>query len=613
MENKEIEKRYSELVYNYPYLKNIINESEDEKVHIDMDLNNKRIYSIEKNEHSYFMSSRYDCEIVTAFLINKLNAQTNPFAPILVFGVGDLFFIKTIRDKFPDNYVYIHEPSVSMFRAVVESMEDISILIDDHVLITVGANMDGARTEILHDLIDEKNYFIADIVCMPQYDHLMAQAYSEFLRAIHTRVEQIVMQKNTDIVLNDEHINTFWNNITDIINQYGVGTLTNELKNNDSENYAAFIVSAGPSLDKNVDELKKIQGRAMIMAVDTALKPLLKKGIVPDIIASVDPHKPLSLFESDGFAELPMLVDINYNSEISKMHTGKRFYAWSGESFIKELFKNEFSRLDIIESGGSVACNLLSLAIRSGFKTIVLVGQDLSYPEGKGHSKLSYDNENNIDLKKKKYYEVEDIYGGKIYTENNMNAYRKWFEGTISRYTDIEFIDATEGGAKINGTDIMTLNEAITKCCNGKKTERWREIVNGCAKLLSEDEKEEKIAKLKAIPNKLDRLQKELKTGEKKIKRARKAQAKNDIINLKKELNGIIKINHKIDEGLEIALLNMYNAKESYEVATAIYDLDKNQENEIDNTLKICELTNKQYQKALKQARKDLANKFNML
>ncbi len=46
-----------------------------------------------------------------------------------------------------------------MFRAVVESMEDISILIDDHVLITVGANMDGARTEILHDLIDEKELF----------------------------------------------------------------------------------------------------------------------------------------------------------------------------------------------------------------------------------------------------------------------------------------------------------------------------------------------------------------------------------------------------------------------------------------------------------------------
>ena len=44
MENREIEKKYSELVYNYPYLKNIINECEDEKVYIDMDLNEKGIY-----------------------------------------------------------------------------------------------------------------------------------------------------------------------------------------------------------------------------------------------------------------------------------------------------------------------------------------------------------------------------------------------------------------------------------------------------------------------------------------------------------------------------------------------------------------------------------------
>ena len=44
-----------------------------------------------------------------------------------------------------------------------------------------------------------------------------------------------------------------------------------------------------------------------------------------------------------------------------------------------------------------------------------------------------------------------------------------------------------------------------------------------------------------------------------------------------------------------------------------MYDLDKEQEDELDNTLKICELTNKQYQKALKQAHKDLENKINML
>ena len=88
----------------------------------------------------------------------------------------------------------------------------------------------------------------------------------------------------------------------------------------DNEEYPAFIVSAGPSLDKNIDELKNIKGRGVIMAVDTAIKPLLKKGIVPDIVASVDPHKPLELFEIEGVQNIPMLVDIDYNYRISKIH-----------------------------------------------------------------------------------------------------------------------------------------------------------------------------------------------------------------------------------------------------------------------------------------------------
>lgn len=612
MENKEIEKRYNELIYNYPYLKSIVSECADNMVCTDRDLNGKTIYLVKKDEHNYYLNSRYDCETVNLYLISKLNAQKNPFSPILIFGAGNVSFIKTLREKFPENYIYIHEPSISIFKTVVESMDDISVFVDDHVLITVGANMDGARTEILHELIDERNFFITDIVCMPQYEKLMTEEYSKFLRAIHTRVEQIVMQKNTDIVLNDEHIDTFWNNITDLINQYGVGTLTNELKMNESDDYAAFIVSAGPSLDKNIDQLKKIKGRAMIMAVDTAIKPLLKNGIIPDIIASVDPHKPLSLFDCEGFDMLPMLVDINYNSEISKIHKGKRFYAWSGELFIKKLLEKEFSRLDIIESGGSVACNLFSLAIRSGFKTIVLVGQDLAYPNGKGHSELSYEKENNIDLKKRKYYEVEDIFGGKVYTENNMNAYRKWFENTISRYMDIRVIDATEGGAKINGTEIMTLNDAIIECCDLKKSKDWKKIVNNCSKLLSENEKEETVDKLESLPDGLKKLQGELKDCEKHIKKARKAQSKNDIISLRRELNTIIKINRRLNESFEVTLLNMYNAKEEYDVALSIYDLSDNQKDEVNNTLKICEWTNERYKTALKQAQKDLSDKMHL-
>ena len=154
-------------------------------------------------------------------------------------------------------------------------------------------------------------------------------------------VNRLSCKKNTDIIFNDEHIINFWENITDLINQYSVGDLIELLKNKQEKAYPAFIVSAGPSLDKNIEELKNIKGRGIIMAVDTAIKPLLKHGIVPDIIASVDPHKPLSLFEYEGVEKIPMLVDINYNSQIANIHKGKRFYAWSGEPFIKRLSRRD--------------------------------------------------------------------------------------------------------------------------------------------------------------------------------------------------------------------------------------------------------------------------------
>lgn len=46
-----------------------------------------------------------------------------------------------------------------------------------------------------------------------------------------------------------------------------------------------------------------------------------------------------------------------------------------------------------------------------------------------------------------------------------MDLYRKWFESQIVRYPRLDVIDATEGGAKIEGSEIMTLKEAIEREC----------------------------------------------------------------------------------------------------------------------------------------------------
>jgi len=47
-------------------------------------------------------------------------------------------------------------------------------------------------------------------------------------------------------------------------------------------------VAAGPSLSKNIILLKKIQGKALILAVDTIFKVLTHYGIEPDFVISTD-------------------------------------------------------------------------------------------------------------------------------------------------------------------------------------------------------------------------------------------------------------------------------------------------------------------------------------
>ena len=78
----------------------------------------------------------------------------------------------------------------------------------------------------------------------------------------------------------------------------------------------AIVVAAGPSLNKNIDELKRAKGKAFIIAVDTAIKPLLKKGIIPDMFAIVDGKKPIELVQNEEVKKIPLLTSISASHDV---------------------------------------------------------------------------------------------------------------------------------------------------------------------------------------------------------------------------------------------------------------------------------------------------------
>ncbi|WP_310604071.1 motility associated factor glycosyltransferase family protein [Anaerosporobacter sp.] len=219
-----------------------------------------------------------------------------------------------------------------------------------------------------------------------------------------------------------------------------------------------YIVAAGPSLDLNYEYLKKIKNNAIILAIGAVFKKLIKNGIVPDYVIITD-GKPIVLNQIEGLynEKVPLILLTTTNREITENYRGEKYIVCQNEYRLAEEFAKD-NGYQLYNTGGCVVTTALDLAIASKAHRIIFVGLDLAYPNN-----LMYAEEvRKIDLVDSKEFEkVKDIHGNWIKTNKHLNIYRKWIERRIDGIKDIEFIDATEGGAFIEGTRCMRLKETL--------------------------------------------------------------------------------------------------------------------------------------------------------
>ncbi|MDI6703088.1 MAG: DUF115 domain-containing protein [bacterium] len=265
-------------------------------------------------------------------------------------------------------------------------------------------------------------------------------------------------------------------NITAIIKNPGANTLWGKFKD-----IPSIIVAAGPSLDKNVLELKKAKNRALIVCVDTALRTLYNNGIRPDLVVSIDAQD-FNLKDFEGVElteEVLLAVPVVYPPIIERFNN--RVFITSYGHPLVDWLERSIGKKGYTKVGGSVATTCFDFLIRAGANPIIFVGQDLAFTEGKTHTGCSFEVEdiflNSIDKfctlemmyremikERQDLIEVEDIYGGKVETSKQMLGWLKWLESQVKESGRV-CIDATEGGARIKGTRVMRLKDAIKYYC----------------------------------------------------------------------------------------------------------------------------------------------------
>ncbi len=219
-----------------------------------------------------------------------------------------------------------------------------------------------------------------------------------------------------------------------------------------------YLVGAGPSLDNNISLLNRAKKNGIVVAAGTVLKKLLQCGIRPDYVVATDAKKGV-FAQVEGIldAGIPVLgLSTAYYRYFTDYHAKHYLLCQEGFAPAEEYAAKKGYRL--IQTGGSVMTAALSAALVLGAAEIVFVGMDMAYTGGKDHVSGTASVAEHItgDCRM-----VEDIHGNPVPTAKNLDMYRRYMERQIEGARGVRFVDATEGGARIAGTEIAALADMV--------------------------------------------------------------------------------------------------------------------------------------------------------
>lgn len=380
----------------------------------------------------FFLHSQYD-PVKEGYKFAK--AQWSEDKLILIYGFALGYHIESILEQLLDNQeLYIFEMNLDVFKSALECRDLTKILSHPGIHLVISSS-EKEIAFILGQLLKEN----AKLIIYPP----SLKTISKNNDRVRFILEDWNIKKSESNQWKDRVTHNYIRNKALICPN--VGELYNRYKG-----LPFIIVSAGPSLEKNIHLLSQLEGRVFLFAVGRTLKTLLWEEIEPDMFCIIDPQYKPTYTQISGYENLdiPLVFYEAASTDTVSKYKGPKYIASDHQEHIDDPGH-------IMDLGGSVATAVLDLAIRFGGNPIVFVGQDLAFTDGKSHINGSLV-KNHSNRRK-----VKDHNGEWLDTTLGLLSFKHWIENKIKDNPQIEFINATEGGAYIEGCKHMSLQNFI--------------------------------------------------------------------------------------------------------------------------------------------------------
>jgi hypothetical protein len=220
------------------------------------------------------------------------------------------------------------------------------------------------------------------------------------------------------------------------------------------------MVSAGPSLDRNIQELRGIKDRCFILSVDTALRPLLAAGVTPHAVITADPSE-INARHIVGVMPQSTYLIAEQAVQPEALESASERFLFNLGLFPDSLFAKFGFGKTRLEAWGSVATTGLDLACRMGANPIIFAGQDFAYSWDRDYASHSLYHGRTFVVTQAVTIRRPDVWGNDVHTTENFVAYRDFFVRRMKQSPGVRFINGTEGGILTEGAEILSLKDAL--------------------------------------------------------------------------------------------------------------------------------------------------------
>lgn len=442
-----------------------------DKLH-NLDMNNSNVYlctnklgglnlKFVKDGSEVFVHSNYDPIKEAKRWIESIDKGADIF---VVFGLGFGYHIEELIKELNGNQkVFIIEPNEFVFKIFMEN-KHFNSLLDKRVTLLLSEDINYTAKIIFENFKESVLSKIEFCLCTGY-----RAIYGNMFTHIQEKIAEFVQTLHVNISTS-EYFKYLWQlnclmNLSNLNGSYNGNELKDKFKN-----IPAVIVSAGPSLNKNISQLNGLADKCLILAGGSSVRILQENKIKPHFSVAID-GSPLvkDIFAGYKGDDIPLVYFNRLYYEIVESYPGKKIvFIDVIDEYSKYFAKAMNISFHEFETDQTVAGINVLLASYLGCNPIVFIGQDFAltnlefHAQGAAHMKNYVEEQKNKD---EKLIEMLDIYGNQTYTLRELLTGKLTIEVRIRESINQGhlFINATEGGIGLDGCKNMFFSDVIDK------------------------------------------------------------------------------------------------------------------------------------------------------